>query len=151
MFFLLYAECIESNPGPVDKGASGRGQPSGRGSNRSGSAGQTQDRRQTPNSIGNCNRLRNNTLADDTYANIVNSPPNTRSSQLQADLNRWLKDTHEAPVTDSQLPSNTVNQPKHPDESALSDTSTILDFGMSSNPTGLNISIDPSQIQMPCC
>ena len=151
MFFLLCAECIESNPGPVDKGASGRGQPSGRGSNRGGSAGQTQDRRQTPNSIGNCNRLRNNTLADDTYANIVNSPPNTRSSQLQADLNRWLKDTHEAPVTDSQLPSNTVNQPKHPDESALSDTSTILDFGMSSNPTGLNISIDPSQIQMPCC
>ena len=69
LFVLLVAQCVEHNPGPIDKAATGRGSPSGRGSGRGAN-------RAARNSYNT-----RQTASHGTHAAAARSPPVVRNSQ----------------------------------------------------------------------
>jgi len=123
LFFLLCAQCVERNPGPTE--ATGRGQPTGRGSNR-GQSHRGGVNYQTPPSR--------------TQGRGRASPPFTRSSQRdiginrQPNLNAWISDTHNT-QTDTEMrrtrqqSETDQSGPEHNDltqEAENLDTTTLL-------------------------
>ncbi|MES9884418.1 MAG: hypothetical protein ABW185_26525 [Sedimenticola sp.] len=122
MFFLLVAQCVEVNPGPMD--SSSRGAAGGRGVTSRG-AGRNANRG-SRNSLGARTQPGN-----DTYAEAVRSPPVTRNSQRltnnrgQHDIATWLNTADNVQSDRSRQP------PAHGNDSIVSDAaSTVFDLNI---------------------
>ena len=133
LFFLICTQCIEINPAPAEKDASGYGQPTGRGSSRGKYNSPNQGRIMTRNATAVSAKQISKTgcLVESTYAAAVKSPnpTPTRASQRQGELNHWLSDSDTYSSSNLRVTAESfVPTEQIFGDNIISDTSIAIDF-----------------------